>query len=148
MTIHIRNYISSDYPAVCRVDGPLFPGMGGEVLVRHIEELFGPLFFVAEDNGKIIGYILGGIHLDNPKVAKLIRIGVEHTNQHKSCGTLLTSALLTKMKEMGVENVHLTVAEDNIPAQKFYHKIGFTLAEKRSNYFYPDRSRLILMKKL
>jgi len=52
------------------------------------------------------------------------------------------------MKAMGIETVHLTVDENNIPARNFYHKIGFTLAEKRSDYYYPNKSRLILTKKL
>ena len=146
--ITVRNYRPADYPEICRIDAPMFSGMGGHVLFRHIEELFGPLFFVAEKNGEIIGYVLGGIHLDNPKTGKLIRIGVSSDHQRQDCGTRLTTALFTRMRELGVENVHLTVAEDNTAARNFYTKIGFTIAEERENYFYPDVFRLVLTKKL
>ena len=52
------------------------------------------------------------------------------------------------MREFGVESVHLTVAEDNIPALSFYKKIGFMQTDARENYFYPDVPRLVLEKKL
>lgn len=146
--ITVRNYRSSDYPDVCRIDAPMFSGMGGHILFRHIEELFGPLFFVAEKDGKIIGYVLGGIHLDDPKTGKLIRIGVSADYQRQDCGTKLTENLFAKMRELGVETVHLTVAENNTAARNFYTKIGFSVAEERENYFYPDVSRLVLAKKL
>ncbi len=52
------------------------------------------------------------------------------------------------MRELGVKSVHLTVAEDNIPALSFYKKIGFIQTGARENYFYPDIPRLMLEKML
>ncbi len=68
----VRTYTSADYDALCRLDEPLFEGMGGHVLFRHIEELFPNLFFVAENTQthEILGYILGGIHFNDPKTGK------------------------------------------------------------------------------
>ena len=146
--ITIRNFADSDYAALCELDAPMFSGMGGPVLFRHIQELFGDLFFVAEYEEKIIGYILGGVHLEDKTKGKLIRIGVGQGFQRKECGTKLTAALFERMRKYGVKTVHLTVAEANIPALSFYKKIGFTQKEIRENYFYPDISRLVLEKEL
>ncbi|MBU3833210.1 MAG: GNAT family N-acetyltransferase [Candidatus Methanocorpusculum faecipullorum] len=148
-SIRVRPYSSADYPSICELDAPLFAGMGGPVLFRHIEELFPSLFFVAENAEKdIIGYILGGIHLDDPKTGKLIRIGVVQNYQRKECGTKLTEALFSAMKERNVTAVHLTVAETNKPAIAFYQKIGFIQKERIQNYFYPTTPRLVLWKTL
>ena len=146
----VRNYTSADYPTLCLLDEPLFLGMGGYVLFRHIEELFPSLFFVAEnaETHEIVGYILGGIHFDDPKSGKLIRIGVKQSFQRIEVGTQLISALLAEMRKRGVEKVHLTVADSNAAAISFYKKNGFVIRNKEDKYFYPDISRLILEKEL
>ena len=142
-SIRVRPYSSADYPSICELDAPLFAGMGGPVLFRHIEELFPSLFFVADNSeDEIIGYILGGIHLDDPNTGKLIRIGVVPNY------TKLTEALFSAMKQRNVTAIHLTVAETNKPAIAFYQKIGFIQKERIQNYFYPNIPRLVLWKTL
>ena len=146
----VRPYTSADYPALCRLDAVLFEGMGGHVLFRHIEELFRDLFFVAETIGtqEIVGYILGGVHFDDPKIGKLIRIGVKSDFRRIEAGTQLTSALFCEMRKHGVKKVHLTVADTNSAAVSFYLKNGFLIKNRVDKYFYPDISRLILEKDL
>jgi len=148
--IHIRQFTSDDYQEICRLDAPMFESMGGYVLFRHIQELFGNLFFVAEETNTktLVGYILGGVHLDDQKTGKLIRIGVAKSHQRMECGTKLCNALFTEMKRFGVEKVHLTVAETNTAAIFFYKKIGFVNTQRIENYFYPDIPRLVFEKKL
>ncbi|MDV0443832.1 GNAT family N-acetyltransferase [Methanorbis rubei] len=148
-SVRIRPYTSADYSRICELDAPLFAGMGGPILFRHIEELFPSLFFVAEnESGGIIGYILGGVHLDNKTVGKLIRIGVVSNYQRKECGTMLSDALFRELRNHGVTSVHLTVAETNLPAITFYKKLGFVQKERFASYFYPDIPRLSLWKDL
>lgn len=146
--ITIRNFQDSDYPVLCELDAPMFSGMGGPILFRHIQELFGDLFLVAEMDGDIIGYILGGVHLEDAARGKLIRIGVCPGHQRKECGTQLTAELFSRMKSRGVTSVHVTVALENSAARSFYAKIGFVQKEIRENYFYPDIPRLVLEKEL
>jgi ribosomal protein S18 acetylase RimI-like enzyme len=145
-TLRIRRYVSADYPAVCGMDAGLFPGMGGPFLFRHIGELFPGLFFVAETTGsdEIAGYVLGGVHMDNPETGKLIRIGVHPAFHRMNCGTYLASALLEAFQDHGVQRVHLTVAETNVPALALYRKLGFTEKMRAEKYYYPDAARLIL----
>lgn len=146
----MRNFTPKDYREVCILDAPMFENMGGYVLFRHIQELFGELFFVAEDteSGKIVGYVLGGIHLDKPDTGKLIRIGVAKPYQRKECGTKLCEALFAALKARGVKKVHLTTAETNTAAVSFYKKNGFVLTDFVSGYFYPDIPRLVFEKEL
>ena len=147
-SIRVRRYTSADYSRICVLDTPMFPEMGGYVLFRHVAELFPALFFVAEreDTGEIVGYILGGIHLDQPDCGKLIRIGVTPGFRRMECGTRLTDALFQEMQMRGVRRVHLTVADTNIAARTFYEKIGFVEKAREEKYFYPATPRLVLVK--
>lgn len=149
-SIRVRRYNSTDYANICKLDAPMFPEMGGHVLFRHIEEIFPALFFVAEreDTCEIIGYILGGIHLDEPEIGKLIRIGVIPGFRRMECGTKLTEVLFEEMIQRGVKRIHLTVAETNYAARTFYEKIGFSEIIREERYFYPDVFRIILLKTL
>lgn len=134
---------------ICELDSTLFPERGGTALFRHIEKPFPSLFFVAETTEKdIIGYILGGIHLEDAATGKLIRIGVVPKYQRMECWTLLTGTLFAEMKRRGVANVHLTVAETNTPAITFDHKIRFFQSDRIARYFYPETPRLVLWKEL
>lgn len=146
----VRNYTSADYAALCQLDAPLFEGMGGHVLFRHIEELFPGLFFIAENSEthEIVGFVLGGIHFDDPKTGKLIRIGVKSDCQRIEVGTQLASTLLAEMQRLGAKKVHLTVADSNSAAISFYEKNGFQIKKRENKYFYPDISRLVLEKEL
>ena len=143
--ILVRTFTSADYPQVCELDRPMFEGMGGYVLFRHVEELFSGLFFVAVDTktDKIVGYILGGIHLDEPAIGKLIRIGVTPEYRRMECGTMLCRALFDALKAHGVRRVHLTTAESNTAAISFYEKTGFVQTKRVEKYFYPDTPRLV-----
>jgi len=148
--IRVRHYTTADYADICRLDALLFEGMGGYVLFRHIEELFPGLLFVAENSEThvIVGYILGGIHFDDPKTGKLIRIGVKLEYQRIEVGTELVAALFAELRKHGVKKVHLTVAETNTAALSFYRKNGFEMKKRVEKYFYPDIPRLVLEKEL
>lgn len=148
--ILVRSFTTQDYIELCELDAPMFTDMGGYVLFRHIQELFGSLFFVAvdTDTNKIVGYILGGVHLDEPEVGKLIRIGVAPAYQRHECGTKLCAALFDALRSYGVRRVHLTTAESNTAAVSFYKKTGFVQTGYVKNYFYPDIARLIFEKEI
>ncbi|HJJ42327.1 MAG TPA: N-acetyltransferase [Methanocorpusculum sp.] len=148
--IQIRRYCQDDYESVCLADIPLFNGMGGYVLFRHMSELFPSLFFVAETVGskKIVGYILGGIHLDNGKKGKIVRIGVSRGYQRMGCGTELISRIISEMKKYEITSVHLTVAVDNNPAISFYKKCGFKKTSEDKKYLYLNTPRYIFEKEI
>lgn len=82
---------------------------------------------VAEENGKIVGYI-SIIFTDNYDrfTPFVYSIAVTNDYQSKGVGSKLVDAACTALKEKGYSNVELTVLIKNERAANFYEKNGFS----------------------
>ena len=49
--------------------------------------------------------------------------------QHTGCGRRLVEAFLDALREKNVPGIHLGVSSDNLNAQGFYKKLGFSVLE-------------------
>jgi ribosomal protein S18 acetylase RimI-like enzyme len=87
------------------------------------------IFFVAEENGKIVGYICGFAKERDPRV--LDREGyiddwfVSGDVRGNGVGRQLYEALLEKFKEKGCNRLGLLTNIGNKKAIDFYHRLGF-----------------------
>jgi GNAT superfamily N-acetyltransferase len=85
--------------------------------------------FVADNNGKLIGYIYGRI-LNKPKMV-LSRIGiiedwfVEDKYRGKGVGEMLWKKLISWFKEKRCNRLELDVFTTNKHAINIYHRLGF-----------------------
>ena len=102
-------------------------------------------YFIAEINGKVVGY--GGIwlildegHITNVAVAKEYRgLGV---------GNKLVEALILYCKSKKITNMTLEVRESNLVAQNLYKKYGFLEYGIRPNYYADDNEDAVIMWKV
>ena len=106
-----------------------YPGMSE---IRHDLESEG--LFVLEKDGRIIGAVSASPEneLDDMdcwsrrgKVGEFARVVIHPDLQGRRLARLLVSGILDVMKERGFENIHISVAAENIPAQKTYGHFGF-----------------------
>ena len=67
--------------------------------------------------------------------ADLITLLVKPNRQKKGFGTNLLNLTTLYLKHLGIEQLYLEVAIDNIPALKIYDKSGFTYCGTRKNYY-------------
>jgi diamine N-acetyltransferase len=86
--------------------------------------------FVAVDEGKIIGYLVGGnTKVENyrkvPKVAELDNMFVLKAYRGKGIGTMLHNAFLKWCEEKKVKILRVQATAQNIKAINFYRKNGF-----------------------
>jgi ribosomal protein S18 acetylase RimI-like enzyme len=85
--------------------------------------------FVAEDNGKLIGYIYGQI-INKPKM-KLGRIGViedwfvEEKYRRRMTGEMLWDKLIAWFRDKKCNRLELDVYPTNKKAIKIYHRLEF-----------------------
>jgi ribosomal protein S18 acetylase RimI-like enzyme len=93
----------------------------------------GVLSFIVEEHGVPAGFfMLGYYHIDNGRAyaADLLAIAVMPDAQHRGLGRLLlTQAIETARsarQRMPVREMRLTVAENNLRAQKLFTASGFT----------------------
>jgi L-amino acid N-acyltransferase YncA len=90
----------------------------------------GHLILVAEENGKIIGY-LAGRKTSRPPIYRLGDCGmvdtiiVDKASRRRDAGRLLMEAAVAEFKKMKLKMVVLNVESGNTSARKFYSKTGF-----------------------
>lgn len=80
------------------------------------------LCFVLEEDGKIVGTILGSY---DGRSVSVHRLAVKTEHQKKGYGKLLIETLEKKMKERGIQRIFLQVHTSNQKVLGFYRKLGY-----------------------
>ncbi|MGN0526073.1 MAG: ribosomal protein S18-alanine N-acetyltransferase [Acutalibacteraceae bacterium] len=108
------------------------------------EELKNPLarFFVAQNNGEVLGYIgahnvLGEVYITN--------IAVFSEFKRQGIGEKLIETLLNFVKEEKAEFVTLEVRKSNDPAIGLYKKMGFKMVGERKDFYEKPKEDALLM---
>lgn len=97
---------------------------------KEIYTKFSKVFFLAELNGKSVGYcffkITPYIHkLRISKKALLSEIAVLGVYRNKNIATRLLEHAITVLKSYGVSKIYLNTEKDNISAMSLYNKFAF-----------------------
>ncbi len=132
MELIIRNAVAADAAAVAAIEKACFSAPWSE---RQIEEEIGKdnaLFFVAEADGDVFGYVsaedvCGECYMNNLAVAQTFR--------GRKIGRLLLGRLIDAARARGCEFLTLEVREGNAPARHIYETCGFSLAGVRKNFY-------------
>ena len=95
-------------------------------------------FFVAEQDGKILGYILIWIVLDE---LHLLKIATASAYRRHGIASALIDYVVNEFKRASV--LYLEVREKNAIARNFYKKLGFVENGSRMNYYADDNAILI-----
>lgn len=89
--------------------------------------------FVAEKDGKVIGFILGeisGWEFGVPNTTGWIdTIGVDPEHQKKGIGRMLFNKLVEKMREIGVKKIFTLVSWEDWDLLKFFKSMNFKRGE-------------------
>jgi ribosomal protein S18 acetylase RimI-like enzyme len=89
--------------------------------------------FVAELNGKIVGFMISYIltaGFGMPKSAWIATLGVDPNFMGQDIGATLAEEILNYYKAQGVENVYTSVRWDSTDLLSFFKTLGFD----RSNF--------------
>ena len=143
----LRTATHADMHGIWQIDAKVF---GEDVypafFFRQAMDLWPQLLLVAEHEGHLVGYVLGGL------------------GQERSQGWVLSLAVLPEARGFGlaermmrqieanqqalrIDELRLTVAPAN-PAQRLYYRLGYQFMAEVADYFGPGEDRLILAKKL
>lgn len=103
------------------------------------------LFYVAEKDGEIVGYII--LHLYE-KGVHIINIAVKKNQRRKGIGSML----IKKAEEIAIErNIPLLVLEvrvSNTPAIQLYKKLNFETVHILKDFYGNKEDALLMIKKV
>ena len=142
----IREMKREDVPAIAELEKLCFSDSWSENSIAS--ELDNPLSYwlVAEDNGKIAGYVGSQSVLD---AADMMNLAVSPDCRQQGVGQALVNELVQHLQKNNVIALLLEVRVSNAPAISLYEKLGFEQVGRRPKYYHnPREDALILRKEL
>ncbi len=147
MSVNLRRAKKSDIDQVLEIEKDSFKEPWSKTAFLHelsLSEDIG-LFYVAEENGKINGYIL--IHLFEEGL-HIINIAVRKSERKKGIGTMMLKKALSIAREKNIPLLVLEVRESNTSAINLYKKFGFNTVSVIANYYSDGENALLMIKEV
>ena len=136
----IREGTEKDAAAIAEIEALSFKTPWSKEMV--LSEMKEPIssFFVAEFEGKIIGYY-GFLHILDE--LHILNVAVDPDHRHKGVGRELMRHLVKTARSLSARAVTLEVRESNQSAKRLYEGSGFLLAGVRPHYYTDKENALI-----
>ncbi|MEM9921231.1 MAG: N-acetyltransferase [Bacteroidota bacterium] len=144
--LQIRTASLSDLDAIAQIDAAAFGGMSyPRFVLRQFQDCFGPLFKVAQVEGHIAAYVLGGTKLHST-TAFVLSLATHPTYARQGLAARLLDALWTEGAALGLQKWQLTVSPNNRAAIALYHKKGFQEIRQYEDYYGDGQDRILMEK--
>ena len=126
----IRNAVEADYIKVISVINDWWGGRQmADMLPRLFFKHFGETSFIVEENGEMLGFLVGFISPAYPKEAYVHFLGVNPHYRRQGIGRRLYQHFDNQVKEKGVDTVHLVTSIVNKTSIAYHTKVGFSIDE-------------------
>ncbi|WP_163516868.1 GNAT family N-acetyltransferase [Gelidibacter japonicus] len=146
--MNIRRATLEDLESVHQIETLSFnDGSYPAFVLRQLFDISAEYFLVAEEEGKVIGYVLGNIN-KNTNQGWVLSLGVHPEARGKKLGKLLTKKLVDLLENDLSTEICLTVHPDNASAKKIYEDLGFKSVKTFDNYYNDLETRLLMKKQL
>lgn len=116
-------------------------------VLRQLFDISHDYFLVAEEEGRILGYVLGNITKTSNQ-GWLLSLGVHPDARGNKIGRQLTKKLVELLENDLSTEICLTVHPDNESAKKIYEVLGFKPVKIFENYYNDLEPRLLMKKQL
>lgn len=100
------------------------------------------LFYVAVEEGQVIGYIGMSFVLDE---GYIYNVAVSEAHRRKGVGSALIQTLVTHAKKNNFAFLTLEVRDGNRAARSLYETFGFVKVGERKNYYTDPTENAVLM---
>lgn len=101
-------------------------------------------WLVAVEGENVAGYIGSQTVMGE---TDMMNVAVHPDYRRRGIAEMLVDSLVAELKTMGSHSLTLEVRASNLPAQKLYEKLGFTMAGKRPRYYRNPREDAYILRK-
>ena len=144
--ISIRKFQPTEMFSVIKLASETLTERYNPSIFNYFYETFPEGFIVAENNHKIIGFLIG-VKI-NPEYAKILMLAVSKLNRKQSIGTGLLNQFLKVIFIENIKRIELEVRTNNKTAIKFYQKNGFSIKEKQKEFYQSEEDAYTMIKKI
>ena len=126
MPIALRNAEPEDYPPIVRLVDTWWGGRAmASMLPRLFFTHFRPTTFVAEEDGRLVGFVAGFVSQTDPRQAYVQFVGVDPACRGHDVGRLLYERFFAAARAQGCEEVRCVTSPVNRGIIAFHLALGF-----------------------
>jgi len=155
-TFKLRKFKADDLQSVMQINRETLPENYSDYFFMDLYERFPETFIAAEEDGKIVGYIMCRIEvgLSNFGLGGLIRkghvvsIAVLPKSRRKGVAQGLLNMAMEGMTFYKAKQCYLEVRVTNDPGVQLYKKLGFEVNRTVHGYYSDGEDAYVMSKKL
>ena len=145
--IAIRHAVLSDVPAIAAIERESFVDPWDANTFAETLSWFPDTFFVALEGTELAGFAVGGFEDTGENVyGHICNLAVRQAGQHRGIGRQLVARLERQFLIGLASAATLEVRVRNIPAQKFYRKLGYHEVFRIAEYYANREDAIVMMK--
>lgn len=137
----IRHFAPEDFQEVVEIESEAF-SEHNSLLYMSFYETVGDGFLVAEQDEKIVGYVVGYRSAENE--GHIFSVGVKEEYRGRGIGTALIHAICDIFVANGLRYARLEVRDSNKGAQKLYRSIGFVSCWTEKKYYSDGEDGMVM----
>lgn len=141
----VRKAKQSDLAALLLLEQLSFPDPWSEAGMKEELTLPRAHYFVAEEDGKVVGFA-GFWHMLTE--AEIMKVCVHPDFRRHGAASALLCEVYKCAKALGAEDVILEVRAGNAPARALYEKEGFCAYNVRKNYYQQKEDAVLYRRSL
>lgn len=141
----IRRFRPTDLSKVYEIECKSFKDPYSTSFLLSLFQQYPDTFLVAEENNRIVGYVISRIVSHKGHV---LAIAVEPSERRRGIGRALMEVITKKFANHDVEEIWLEVRASNLGAIEFYERLGFHQKGFVPRYYFDGEDAIILKKAL
>ena len=143
----IRGITKADYDYIVSVLDRWWGGPAGQRAHPIFFYELGEDALVAEEDGKVVGFLLGFIARSADPVGYVHLVGIDPHHRRRGVGQKLYGRFMERCRDSGARRLKAIAAVGNEGSNEFHRALGFS-ANEVADYAGPGRSRMVFEREL
>ncbi len=143
----IRGIKKEDFDYIVAVLDRWWGGPSGERAHPVFFYELGEQALIAEEDGQVVGFLLGFLAPTSPKSAYVHLVGIHPEHRRRGVGKELYEQFIRRARGAGAQRIKAITTVGNEGSVRFHQALGFATHED-PDYAGPGRSRIVFTKDL